>query len=68
MSNTEDFHGISFFRKLDFEALLEKYQAEVDTFKEKEVHRQLEEIIATLSQMDELAASLEAAKGEAMVS
>lgn len=40
----------------------------METFREKEVPRQLEDIEAIVSQLDELAASLELAVEEAMVS
>lgn len=43
------------------------YQSEVDLYREKEVPRQCEDIITVVSQLDELSASLEAAKEEAMV-
>lgn len=45
-----------------------KYHSEVDAFKEKEIPRHLEDILVVVAQLDELTASLEAAKEEAMVS
>ena len=39
----------------------------MDTFREREVSRNVEEIQATIKQLDKLAQKLEAAKEEAMV-
>ena len=47
---------------------LNDFQAQVDAFREKEVPRQVDEIASVIATLDELAASLEAAKEEAMVS
>ena len=61
-------HGASIlYRKTKFEGLLGEYQTEVDTFREREVSRNVEEIQATIKQLDRLAQNLEAAKEEAMV-
>ena len=54
-------------RRSGFESQLECYQNEVDTFKEKEVPRHVEEIVAVVARLEELDTSLEAAKEEAMV-
>lgn len=48
-------------------ARLEVHQSEVDLFKEREVPRQLEEIVSLVAKLDELETLLEAAKKEAMV-
>lgn len=54
-------------RRSEFETRLEDFLSEVDLFREKEVPRQLEEIMAVVAKLDELGNALEAAKAEAMV-
>ena len=46
---------------------LSEYQSEVDTFKDKEVPRHLEDIKKVTAQLSELSVALEKAKEEAMV-
>lgn len=53
-------------RRERFEALLTEYQSEVDTFREKEVMRQTEEVQKVVQQLEQLGHNLEATKQEAM--
>ena len=55
-------------RKASFVQKLEDYQTLVDSFREKEVPRQVEEIGHVIAQLDEFADALEAARQESMVS
>lgn len=54
-------------RRSEFEMKLEEYQVQVDSFREKEVPRQVEDIGLVIVQLDEFTAALEAAKEQAMV-
>lgn len=55
-------------RRSEFEAKLEGYQAQVDSFREKEVPRHVEDIEHVIVQLDEFTVALEAARQEVMVS
>ena len=55
-------------RREEFEKLLADYQAETDTFQEREVPRNLDEIKKVVVQLDQLSESLEKSKDKAMVS
>ena len=55
-------------RRSKFEALLSQYEAEVESFRELAVSRNLEDIKKVVAQLDELGQNLEASKDKAMVS
>ena len=57
-----------FCRREKFEQLLNEYQSETDTYQEKEVLRNLEDIKKVAAQLDQLSKNLEKSKEEAMVS
>ena len=56
------------YRRSKFETLLNDYHAEVESFQEKEVPRNLDDIKKVLSHLQQLSINLEAAKDEMMVS